>query len=201
MEHDPIEIWDVTHQVIAELINAQGDTHEIAAIGVTNQRETTVVWERSTGKPIHPAIVWQCRRTAQICADLKTRGLEDLVRAKTGLVIDPYFSATKIAWILDRMDGARERAERGELAFGTIDTWLLWHLTAGEVHATDDTNASRTMLFNIDTLSWDDALLEIFRVPKSILPEVHPSAVRFASPPAYTGSAQPAGRGACASGQ
>ncbi|MCZ6679684.1 MAG: glycerol kinase GlpK [Candidatus Poribacteria bacterium] len=179
VEHDPIEIWDVTHQVIAELINARGDTHEIAAIGVTNQRETTVVWERSTGKPIHPAIVWQCRRTAQICADLKTRELEDLVRAKTGLVIDPYFSATKIAWILDRMDGARERAERGELAFGTIDTWLLWHLTAGEVHATDYTNASRTMLFNIDTLSWDDALLEIFRVPKSILPEVHPSANVF----------------------
>ena len=175
VEHDPIEIWDVTLSVMSELIRARGVGHQIAAIGVTNQRETTVVWERSTGRPIHPAIVWQCRRTAGICAELKGRGMEDRVRAKTGLVLDPYFSATKIAWILDGVDGAREWAQRGELAFGTIDTWLLWNLTGGAVHATDYTNASRTMLFNIDTLAWDDELLEMFRVPRSVLPEVHPS--------------------------
>ncbi len=175
VEHDPIEIWEVTHQVIADLVNAQGIADQIAAIGVTNQRETTVVWERSTGRPIHRAIVWQCRRTADICADLKERGMEELVRAKTGLVLDPYFSATKIAWILDGIEGARKWTERGELAFGTIDTWLLWNLTGGEVHATDYTNASRTMLFNIDTLSWDDELLEVFHVPASVLPEMQAS--------------------------
>ncbi|MBI1928496.1 glycerol kinase GlpK [Candidatus Poribacteria bacterium] len=175
VEHDPTEIWEVTSSVMSELICARGVGHQIAAIGVTNQRETTVVWERGTGRPIHPAIVWQCRRTAGICAALKGHGMEDRVRAKTGLVLDPYFSATKIAWILDGVDGARERAQRGELAFGTIDTWLLWNLTGGAVHATDYTNASRTMLFNIDTLAWDDELLEIFRVPRSVLPEVHPS--------------------------
>ncbi len=175
VEHDPIEIWEVTHRVMSELIRARGIGHQIAAIGVTNQRETTVVWERSTGRPIHPAIVWQCRRTTGICAELKGRGMEDRVRTKTGLVLDPYFSATKIAWILDGVDGAREWAQRGELAFGTIDTWLLWNLTGGAVHATDYTNASRTMLFNIDTLAWDDELLEMFRVPRAVLPEVHPS--------------------------
>ena len=179
VEHDPIEIWEVTHQVIADLIDAQGVADEITAIGVTNQRETTVVWERKTGRPIHPAIVWQCRRTSDICADLKKRSFEEQIRAKTGLVVDPYFSATKIAWILDRVDGARERAERSELAFGTIDTWLLWHLTGGEVHVTDYTNASRTMLFNIDTLKWDDELLEALRVPKSVLPNVQTSGSIF----------------------
>ena len=175
VEHDPVELWDVTYQVIAELLQRTGVADEIAAIGVANQRETTVVWERSTGRPIHPAVVWQCRRTADICAELKARGLQETIRQKTGLVLDPYFSATKIAWILDQVDGAREHAERGELAFGTIDTWLLWHLTDGVVHATDFTNASRTMLYNIDALTWDDELLEIFRVPRSILPAVMPS--------------------------
>ena len=179
VEHDPIEIWEVTHQVIADLIDVHGVAGEIAAIGVTNQRETTVVWERKTGRPIHPAIVWQCRRTSDICADLKERSLEEQIQAKTGLVLDPYFSATKIAWILDRVESARECAERGELAFGTIDTWLLWHLTGGEVHVTDYTNASRTMLFNIDTLAWDDELLDVLRVPKSVLPNVQTSGSIF----------------------
>lgn len=175
VEHDPVELWDVTHQVIAELLQRTGVADEIAAIGVANQRETTVVWERRTGRPIHRAIVWQCRRTADTCATLKARGIQETIGAKTGLVLDPYFSATKISWILDHVDGAREQAERGELAFGTIDTWLLWHLTGGAVHATDFTNASRTMLYNIDALTWDDELLEIFRVPRSILPAVMPS--------------------------
>ena len=179
VEHDPIEIWEVTHQVIADLIDAHRVADEIAAVGVTNQRETTVVWERKTGRPIHPAIVWQCRRTSDICADLKERSFEDRIRMKTGLVLDPYFSATKVAWILDQVDGARERAERGELVFGTIDTWLLWHLTGGEVHVTDYTNASRTMLFNIDTLAWDDELLDVLRVPRSILPNVQASGSIF----------------------
>ena len=179
VEHDPIEIWEVTHRVIADLIEKHAGADEIAAIGVTNQRETTVVWDRKTGRPIHPAIVWQCRRTSDICADLKDRSLEEGIRAKTGLVLDPYFSGTKIAWILDQVEGARERAERGELIFGTIDTWLLWYLTGGEVHATDYTNASRTMLFNIDTLAWDDELLDILRVPKSVLPNVGTSGSIF----------------------
>ena len=179
VEHDPTEIWEVTHRVIADLIDTHGRADEIAAIGVTNQRETTVVWERKTGQPMHPAIVWQCRRTADMCADLKERSLEERIRAKTGLVLDPYFSATKIAWILDHVDGARERAERGELAFGTIDTWLLWYLTGGEVHVTDYTNASRTLLFNIDTLAWDDELLDLLCVPKSLLPNVQTSGSIF----------------------
>jgi glycerol kinase len=179
VEHDPLEIWDVTAAIIVEVVDSPDITENIAAIGVTNQRETTVVWERDTGKPIHRAIVWQCRRTADVCADLKARGLEEQVREKTGLVIDPYFSATKIAWILDAIDGARERAERGELLFGTIDAWLLWHLTGGAVHATDYTNASRTMLFNIDSLEWDAELLEIFQVPRAVLPEVKPSSGVF----------------------
>ena len=179
VEHDPIEIWEVTHQVIADLIEVHEVANKIAAIGVTNQRETTVVWERKTGQPIHPAIVWQCRRTSNICADLKERSLEKQVQVKTGLVLDPYFSATKIAWILDQVDGARDRAKRGELAFGTIDTWLLWYLTGGEVHVTDHTNASRTMLFNIDTLAWDNELLDMLRVPASVLPDVQTSGSIF----------------------
>ncbi len=179
VEHDPIEIWEVTHRVIADLVDEHGGADEIAAIGVTNQRETTVVWERKTGRPIYPAIVWQCRRTSDICVDLKERLFEEQIQAKTGLVLDPYFSATKIAWILDQVDGARERAKRDELIFGTIDTWLLWNLTGGEVHVTDYTNASRTMLFNIDTLAWDDELLDVLRVPRSVLPTVGASGSIF----------------------
>lgn len=180
VEHDPDEIWDRTQNTIAEVLQQSEIKSSISAIGITNQRETTVVWDRKTGKPIHPAIVWQCRRTANICAELNAQ--EDIVaqvKAKTGLVIDPYFSGTKVAWILDKVSGAREKAERGELAFGTIDTWLLWKLTNGTTHKTDYTNASRTLLFNIRTLSWDEALLEIFNVPKAILPEVCPSASLF----------------------
>ena len=179
VSHDPGEIWSVTQQAIADVLGQSGIKEDIVAIGIANQRETTVVWERKTGNPIYPAIVWQCRRTADICTALKQRGVEKQVKTKTGLVLDAYFSGTKIAWILDRVEGAREQAERGELAFGTIDTWLLWKLTDGRVHKTDYTNASRTMLLNINTLSWDETLLDIFNVPKAILPEVCPSASLF----------------------
>ncbi len=180
VEHDPNEIWDVTQNVIVDVLHQSKIKSSITAIGITNQRETAVIWDRKTGKPIHPAIVWQCRRTANICTELNTQeNIVAQVKAKTGLVIDPYFSGTKVAWILDKVSGAREKAERGELAFGTIDTWLLWKLTNGTVHKTDYTNASRTLLFNIDTLSWDETLLEIFNVPKAILPEVCPSASLF----------------------
>lgn len=177
VEHDAEEIWRVTQRAIADALDSlPSDTRaNIAALGIANQRETTVVWDRRTGKPIHQAIVWQCRRTAERCAVLKRQGVEERVKAKTGLVLDAYFSGTKVAWILDEVEGARERAERGELAFGTIDTWLLWKLTDRKVHKTDYTNASRTLLFNIETLTWDDELLEIFNVPKAILPEVCPS--------------------------
>ncbi len=180
VEHDPDEIWIATQNAIVEVLNSLNSKTSIVAIGITNQRETTVVWNRKTGKPIHPAIVWQCRRTADVCANLNAqKGVASQVKAKTGLVIDPYFSGTKVAWILDNVSGAREKAKRGELAFGTIDTWLLWKLTNGTVHKTDYTNASRTLLFNIDTLTWDDDLLSIFNVPKAILPEVTPSAYNF----------------------
>lgn len=178
VEHDPEEIWHATLQAIDALF-AEENALNIAAIGITNQRETTLVWDRHTGKPIHPAIVWQCRRTADRCALLEKEGAAEEIKAKTGLVIDAYFSGTKVAWILDHVSGARERAERGELAFGTVDTWLLWKLTDGAVHKTDYTNASRTLLFNINTLSWDETLLEILNVPKAILPEVCPSASNF----------------------
>ena len=178
VEHDPNEIWNATLQAIDALF-AEENALNIIAIGITNQRETTLVWDRHTGKPIHPAIVWQCRRTADRCALLEKEGAAEEIKAKTGLVIDAYFSGTKIAWILDHVSGARERAERGELAFGTVDTWLLWKLTDGAVHKTDYTNASRTLLFNINTLSWDETLLEILNVPKAILPEVCPSASNF----------------------
>ena len=178
VEHDPDEIWNATLQAIDALF-AEENALNIVAIGITNQRETTVVWDRHTGKPIHPAIVWQCRRTADRCALLEKEGAAEEIKAKTGLVIDAYFSGTKVAWILDHVSGARERAERGELAFGTVDTWLLWKLTDGAVHKTDYTNASRTLLFNINTLSWDETLLEILNVPKAILPEVCPSASNF----------------------
>lgn len=180
VEHNPEEIWNATYDTISEILHHAGSKCKIDAIGITNQRETTVVWNRKTGKPIHPAIVWQCRRTAETCNILKEdESVVTQVKNKTGLVIDPYFSATKIAWILDNVDGAREKANRSELAFGTIDSWLLWKLTNGSFHRTDYTNASRTLLFNIDTLSWDNKLLELFNVPKQILPQVSPSASVF----------------------
>jgi glycerol kinase len=180
VEHDPEEIWSTTLDVCRQVGAASGvDTKSIAAIGITNQRETTIVWERSTGKAIYPAIVWQDRRTAAHCDALHAAGHENVVSRKTGLLLDPYFSATKIAWILDNVDGARDKAERGELAFGTVDCFLLWRLTGGRVHATDATNASRTMLFDIHSQSWDDELLDIFNVPLSVMPEVRDCAAHF----------------------
>lgn len=180
VEHNPAEIWQTTLSSAQSAISELGcNASEIAAIGITNQRETTLVWDRASGEPIYPAIVWQDRRTAEQCQALKDQGLEDKVAAKTGLLLDPYFSASKIAWILDHVDGARERAEKGELAFGTVDTYLLWQLTGGKSHATDATNASRTLVFDIHNQQWDDELLELFRVPKAILPEVKDSAADF----------------------
>ena len=176
VEHDPIEILGSQVGVISEaLIRAKTTAKEIAAIGITNQRETTIIWDRKTGAPVYNAIVWQCRRTAPYCDELKEKGYADMIYDKTGLVLDAYFSATKIKWILDNVEGVRERAEKGELAFGTIDTYLIWHLTKDHVHATDYTNASRTMLFNIHTLKWDEELLELMNIPRSLLPEVYPS--------------------------
>jgi len=176
VEHDPAEIWITQHAVAVEAIDRAGlASGDIAAIGITNQRETTVVWDRATGEPIHNAIVWQDRRTAIACEKLKSDGHEELIRAKTGLVLDPYFSGTKLAWILDHVDGARARGERGELAFGTIDTWLLWRLTRGGLHATDVSNASRTMLFDIHTRRWDDELCALVGVPSAVLPEIRSS--------------------------
>ncbi|MEO9699799.1 FGGY family carbohydrate kinase, partial [Marinobacter alexandrii] len=180
VEHDAIEIWESTLAVCrGALEKANVAAADLSGIGITNQRETTVIWERSTGKPIYHAIVWQDRRTASLCTKLKTDGHEDTVVERTGLLIDPYFSATKIAWIHDNVEGARVRAEAGELAFGTIDSWLLWNLTGGESHCTDATNASRTALFNIHDQDWDDKLLELFRVPRSLLPEVLDSAADY----------------------
>ena len=171
VEHDPNEIWMSQRGVAADaLIRANINLADIAAIGITNQRETTVVWDRKTGEPIFHAIVWQDRRTAPICDQMRADGLEELVDSRTGLVIDAYFSGTKVRWLLDNVPGARERAERGELAFGTIDSWLIWKLTDGKVHVTDETNASRTMLFNIHRRDWDDELLKALHVPRSILP-------------------------------
>lgn len=176
VEHDAMEIWATQSGVVTEAMSKVGATAEdIAAIGITNQRETTVVWDRKTGEPIYNAIVWQCRRTAAFCDELKARGLEDYVRENTGLVIDAYFSGTKINWILNNVEGARARAEKGELAFGTIDTWLIWKLTDGKVHVTDYSNASRTMAFNIKTLKWDEKMLKELDIPASMLPEVRPS--------------------------
>ena len=180
VEHNPMAIWSTQIAACTEaLMQIGGSWDEIYGIGITNQRETVVVWDRETGAPIYNAIVWQCRRTADYCAELKEKGLEQIIRSKTGLLLDPYFSASKVAWILDNVDGARERAERGELCFGTIDTWLIWNLTEGKVHTTDYTNASRTMLFNIHTLQWDEELLKIFNIPASLLPEVKPSSGIF----------------------
>lgn len=176
VEHDANEIWSTQLGVAAEAITKAGLTvQNIAAIGITNQRETTVVWDKHTGMPIHHAIVWQDRRTASFCDELKAAGKHTLIQQKTGLVVDAYFSATKVRWILDQVPGARAKAEKGELCFGTVDSWLLWKLTNGQVHATDVSNASRTMLFNIHTLAWDEELLQLFDVPAAILPEVRSS--------------------------
>lgn len=180
VEHDAEEIWSTQIGVIAELFARYNvGTQEIMAIGITNQRETTVIWDKNTGKPVYNAIVWQCRRTAKICEDLKARGLEQTIKDKTGLVIDAYFSGTKIKWILDNVEGAREKAARGELLFGTIDTWLLWKLTGGKAHITDFSNASRTLLFNIRELKWDEEILHELDIPYSILPDVKPSSYLF----------------------
>ena len=176
VEHDPMEIWATEYSVLQEVLAKSNITQEdIAAIGITNQRETTIVWDKNTGKPVYNAIVWQCRRTAHICNELKKQGLEQYIKDTTGLVIDAYFSATKIKWILDNVEGAREKANRGELLFGTVDSWLVWKLTNGRVHITDYTNASRTMLYNIKELKWDEKMLEILDIPKSMLPEVRNS--------------------------
>ena len=180
VEHDPMIIWSTQIAACTEAMTKMGIAwEEISGIGITNQRETTVVWDRNTGAPIYNAIVWQCRRTAEMCEDLKKKGYSETIREKTGLLLDPYFSASKVAWILDNVDGAREKAERGELCFGTIDSWLIWNLTGGKIHATDYSNASRTMLFNINTLDWDAELLDIFNIPRSMLPEVLPSSHIF----------------------
>ncbi|SNB46967.1 glycerol kinase GlpK [Geobacter sp. DSM 9736] len=176
VEHDGNEIWSTQAGVAMEAITSAGLTAtDIAAIGITNQRETTLVWERSSGRPLHNAIVWQDRRTAEMCGKLRAEGLEPLFREKTGLILDPYFSGTKLAWLLDRDPELRRRGEKGELAFGTIDSWLLWNLTGGALHATDVTNASRTLLCDIHRGEWDDGLLEIFRIPREMLPEIRSS--------------------------
>jgi glycerol kinase len=177
VEHDPMEIWDTQLATAREALSkARLQARDIKAIGITNQRETTLVWNRRTGAPIHNAIVWQDRRAEPTCAALREQGREPLVQRKTGLVIDAYFSGTKLKWILDNVGGAREQAARGELAFGTVDAWLVWHLTGGRVHATDVSNASRTMLFDVQRNAWDDELLQMLDVPAALLPEVHPSA-------------------------
>ncbi|KUO70970.1 MAG: glycerol kinase [Clostridia bacterium BRH_c25] len=176
VEHNPMEIWGTQSGAAREVMDRSGITAEqIAAIGITNQRETAVVWDRTTGKPICNAIVWQCRRTAPICDELKRRGLETSIKQKTGLVVDAYFSGTKLKWILDNVDGAREKAEKGELLFGNIDTWLIWNLSGGKIHVTDYSNASRTMLFNINTLKWDEDIMKELDIPAAMLPEVKPS--------------------------
>ena len=180
VEHDPLEIWETQLAVAREaLAKAGADAADVAAVGITNQRETTVVWNRETGKPVYNAIVWQCRRTSEYCDGLKSRGLADTIREKTGLVPDAYFSGTKIRWILENVPGARADAEAGRLLFGTIDTWLVWNLTGGKVHATDYSNASRTMLYDIGALRWDDDILREFGIPKSMLPQVLPSSGVF----------------------
>ena len=180
VEQNPNEIWSSELSVMVEAMASKGiESKDIAAIGITNQRETTVVWNRHTGEPIYNAIVWQCRRTADRVEKLKKSGYSDVIRKKTGLIIDPYFSATKIEWILNHVEGARERAENGDLLFGTIDTWLIYKLTKGKVHCTDYTNASRTMLFNIHTLQWDEELLDLFQIPRCMIPEVKYSSELF----------------------
>ena len=180
VEHDPRDLWASTRRTaLGAVAEANLTGRAIAALGLTNQRETTLLWDRRTGRPLHRAIVWQDRRTAAACALLKRRGLEPLFRQRTGLLLDPYFSGTKLAWLLDHVPGARRRAERGDLAFGTVDTWLLWQLTGGRVHATDATNAARTLLLNLRTAGWDDELLKILRIPREVLPEVRASSGVF----------------------
>lgn len=180
VEHDPMTIWSTQIAVATEAVLKIGAAwDEIVGIGITNQRETAIVWDKNTGMPVYNAIVWQCRRTAELCERLTDEGFADMIREKTGLVLDPYFSASKIKWILDNVDGARERAERGELAFGTVDSWLMWNLTGGKIHRTDPSNASRTMLFNIRTMEWDDELLSLFGIPSYMMPEVMPSSSIF----------------------
>ncbi|MGA3007276.1 MAG: glycerol kinase GlpK, partial [Opitutaceae bacterium] len=176
VEHDPRDLWNSVRRTATLALSRAGLTrHDTAAIGLTNQRETTLLWERSTGRPLAPAIVWQDRRTASLCAQLKREKREPIFRTRTGLVLDPYFSGTKLTWLLDHIRGARRRAERGELAFGTVDTWLLWQLTGGRVHATDVSNASRTLLLNLHTGEWDDRLLKFLRIPRSVLPDIRAS--------------------------
>ena len=176
VEHDANEIWSTQLGVAVEAMSKIGaSAGDIAGIGITNQRETTVVWDKKTGKPVCNAIVWQCRRTSEYCDSLKEKGLAEVIRRKTGLVVDAYFSATKLKWILDHVQGARERAEKGELLFGTVDTWLIWKLTKGRVHVTDYSNASRTMMYNINELRWDCDILAEMDIPESMLPEVKPS--------------------------
>ncbi len=180
VEHNPREIWSSQISVAREAMANLGiDASDIAAIGITNQRETTIVWDKETGEPVYNAIVWQCRRTAPMIDKIVAAGRSDMISEKTGLVPDAYFSASKIAWILDNVDGAREKAEKGRLVFGTVDTWLIWNLTGGLVHVTDYTNAARTMLFNIHTLQWDKDLLKLFNIPASMLPEVKPSSAQY----------------------
>lgn len=193
VEHDPGDIWRTQIRTVREVMQQTSTrVDDVVALGITNQRETTLVWERQTGKPIYRAIVWQDRRTAGVCDSLKQRGLEPTFTARTGLLLDPYFSGTKVAWILQNVQGARERAKRGELAFGTVDSWLIYNLTGGKAHVTDVSNASRTLLFNIHTLNWDDELLATLEIPKALLPEVHPSASQFAqTDPAILGAAVP----------
>ena len=192
VEHDPEEIWETQESVAKEAAKKAGLKGEnIAAIGITNQRETTLVWNRKTGKPVHNAIVWQDRRTAGFCDTLKNEGKSNTIREKTGLIIDAYFSATKIRWILDNVEGARNLAEKGELAFGTVDSWLIWKLTGGKLHVTDVTNASRTMLFNIHDLMWDEELLRIFDIPSSMLPDVKSSSEIYGNTEVLLGTPVP----------
>ncbi|MGQ9558609.1 MAG: glycerol kinase GlpK [Desulfurispora sp.] len=194
VEHNAEEIWSTQYGVIAEVVaKTRVSPEEIAAIGITNQRETTVVWDKNTGQPVYNAIVWQCRRTAGICDELKAKGLADTFRHKTGLVLDAYFSGTKVKWILDNVPGARERAEKGELLFGTMDTWLIWKLTGGRVHVTDYSNASRTLLYNIRELKWDEEILRELNIPASLLPEVKPSSqvYGYTDPEQFLGYAVP----------
>ncbi|MCK4258476.1 MAG: glycerol kinase GlpK [Halanaerobiales bacterium] len=180
VEHDPMEIWNVTLKVAKEAIaSAKITATEIVSIGITNQRETTILWDRETGKPIYNAIVWQCRRTAPICEELKMAGLSDKFTQKTGLVLDAYFSGTKVKWILDNVEGARDRAKAGQILFGTIDTWLIWNLTGENIHVTDYSNAARTLLYNINDLCWDEEILEILDIPAEILPDVKPSSYYY----------------------
>lgn len=195
VEHNANEIWSSQLSVAVEAMAQIGaNAEDIAAIGITNQRETTIVWDKMTGEPVYNAIVWQCRRTSEYCDSLKEKGLTDKFREKTGLVIDAYFSGTKLKWILDNVPGVRERAEKGELLFGTVETWLIWKLTKGAVHVTDYSNASRTMMFNINTLQWDDEILEVLDIPKCMLPEVRPSSCIYGTTsPAYFGGEIPIG--------